>query len=104
MSSSLAIAAVTATLQRMLTSTTGGLTANLPPDVPGTLNLDSVSVTTKPPDKARASNANTNQVNIYLYHTVPNASLRNTDIPRKVRPGESAQPPVALTLHYLFSF
>jgi Pvc16 N-terminal domain len=104
MSSSLAIAAVTATLQRMLTSTDGGLLAHLPPDLPAALNLDSVSVTTKPPDKARASNANTNQVNIYLYHTAPNASLRNMDMQRKVRPGESAQPPVALTLHYLFSF
>ena len=103
MSNSLAIAAVTATLQRMLTSTTGGLTANLPLDLPGNLNLDSVSVTTKPPDKARAPNENTNQVNIYLYQTAPNAAFRNMDIPRKVRPGETAQPPVALTLHYLLS-
>jgi hypothetical protein len=103
MSNSLAIAAVTATLQRMLMSTTGGLTANLPPGVPGTFNLSSVSVTTKAPDKARPSAETANQVNIYLYQTAPNAAFCNADMPRKARPGEIAQPPVALTLHYLLS-
>jgi hypothetical protein len=103
MSNSLSIAAVTATLQRMLTSTSGGLTANLPPDLPTSLNLGSVSVSTKPPDKARAANDNSNQVNLYLYQTLPNAAYRNMDVPRKSRPGETAQPPVALTLHYLLS-
>jgi hypothetical protein len=103
MSNPLAIAAVTATLRRMLTSTSGGLTANLPPDLPTALNLDSVSVTTKPPDKARDGSEKTNQVNIYLYQTVANAAYRNMDLPRQTRPGEMAQPPVALTLHYLLS-
>ncbi len=103
MSNSLAIAAVTATLQRMLSSNATGLTANLPPDVPAGLNLNNVSVTTKPPDKARGPNDNTNQVNIFLYQATPNAAWRNLDLPRQVRPGETAQPPVALSLHYLFS-
>jgi Pvc16 N-terminal domain len=103
MSNSLAIAAVTATLQRMLTSTSGGLTANLPADIPTALNLGSVSVSTKPPDKARAANDNSNQINIYLYQTLPNAAYRNMDVPRQSRPGETAMPPVALTLHYLLT-
>jgi hypothetical protein len=42
-------------------------------------------------------------VNIYLYHTAPSAALSNMDMLRKVRGGELAQPPVALTLHYLVS-
>jgi hypothetical protein len=104
MSNSLAIAAVTATLQRMLSSATGGLTANLPAELPSSLNLTSVSVTTRPPDKARTQIDTGNQVNIYLYQAAPNATFRNMDMPRKVRPGETAQPPVALTLHYLLSF
>ena len=103
MSNSLAIAAVTATLRSMLDSASGGLTANLPKDIPSSLGLGNVTVTTNPPDKARGQNENSNQVNIYLYQTVPNAALRNMDMPRQVRPGETSQPPVALTLHYLLS-
>jgi hypothetical protein len=103
MSNSLAIAAVTATLQRMLNNSTSGLTKNLPPSLPPSLNLNTVNVTTKPPDKARAASDNSNQVNIFLYQSVPNAALRNMDMPRQVSPGETAQPPVALSLHYLLS-
>jgi hypothetical protein len=87
----------------MLMSATGGLTANLPAGLPSSLNLGSVAVTTKAPDKARPSAETANQVNIYLYHTAPNAALSNMDMPRKVRGGELAQPPVALTLYYLVS-
>jgi hypothetical protein len=100
MSNSLAIAAVTATLQKVLNDTQGGITATLPPGVPGNLGLSSVSVTTKPLDKARDANANDNQVNIFLYQTSPNAALRNMDLARQIRPGETALPPVALTLHH----
>jgi hypothetical protein len=103
MSNSLAIAAVTATLQNMLNDTQGGITATLPQGLPNNLGLGSVSITTKPLDKARAPNDNNNQVNIFLYQTLPNAAMRNMDMPRQVRPGETAQPPVALTLHYLLS-
>jgi hypothetical protein len=103
MSNSLAIAAVTATLQNMLNDTQGGIAATLPSGVPANLGLSSVSVTTKPLDKARGPTDNTNQVNIFLYQTLPNAAMRNLDMPRQVRPGETAQPPVALTLHYLLS-
>lgn len=60
-------------------------------------------MTTKPLDKARAVGDTTNQVNLFLYQTAPNAALRNMDMPRQVHPGETGQPPVALTLHYLLS-
>jgi uncharacterized protein DUF4255 len=102
MSNSLAIAAVTSTLQRMLDSSSGGLTKHLPDHLPSAWDIGNVTVTTKTPDKARAANT-TNQVNIYLYQTAANAAFRNTDLPPKVRRGESAQPAVALTLYYLIS-
>ena len=100
MSNSLAIAAVTATLQGMLNK---GLTADLPATVPASLNLNNAPVTTRPPDKARPTNDNRNQLNVFLYQTTPNAALRNTDLPARVRPGETGQPPLALNLHYLIS-
>lgn len=87
MSNPLAIAAVTATLRNLLTQ---GMTA----DLPGT------SVTTQPLDKARDGNTG-NQLNLFLYQTVPNAALRNMDMPRQVKPGETGWPPLALNLYYL---
>jgi hypothetical protein len=102
MSNPLAIAAVTATLQQMLSNTTSGVGSNLPANLPTTLNLTSFSVTTKPPDVARQGES-TNQLNLFLYQTIPNAAWRNMDMPRQVQPGETAMPPVALTLHYLLS-
>lgn len=103
MSNPLAIAAVTATLQRMLNDGADGVAANLPPDVPPALNLNSVNITTRPPDRARTANDTGNQLNLFLYQVLPNAALRNMDMPRQVRSGETAQPPAALTLHYLLS-
>src|SRR5262249_182056 len=41
------------------------------------------------------------QVNLFLYQTLPDAAWRNLDIPRRVRPGETGQPPLPLTLYYL---
>ena len=87
MSDSLAIAAVTTTLRNMLDS---GLNA----DVSGT------TVTTRPLDRARQGVAGS-QVNLFLYHTIPSAAWRNMDIPWKVKPGETGQPPLPLVLHYL---
>lgn len=89
MSNPLAIAAATATLRNLL---------QYVPTVDPT--LADTTVTTQPPDKARNTNR-TNQINLFLYQTAPNAALRNMDMPRQVKPGETAQPPLALTLHYL---
>jgi hypothetical protein len=103
MSNPLAIAAVTATLQQMLSNSTSGVGANLPSQLPSSLNLNSISVTTRPPDKARQANDTSNQLNLFLYQTAPNAAWRNMDMPRQTAPGEISMPPVALTLHYLLS-
>lgn len=88
MNTSLAIAAITDTLYRLLHR---GVTA----DVSG------ASVSTKPLDKVQ--NDNCNQINLFLYHTEPNAAWRNMDMPYQVRPGESAHPPLALNLYYLIT-
>ena len=89
MSNSLAIAAVTETMRKMLTT---GL---------GFANEDSVS--TKPPDKARDPNDNSDQINLFLYHVLPNAAWRNMDLPKQTRPGETSQPALALDLDYLIT-
>lgn len=90
MSNSLAIAAVTATLRNLLTQ---GVTA----DVPG------ATITTQPLDRARGSNGNGNQINLFLYQTVSNAAWSNMDMPRQVKPGETGHPPLALNLYYLLT-
>jgi hypothetical protein len=84
MSSPTAIAAVTATLRHLLDRGLGA-------DYPGT------RVTTRPPDKARDNSAG-NQVNLFLYHTLPNAAWRNRGLPDAAGPA-----PLALNLYYLLT-
>ncbi len=89
MSNALAIAAVTATLRNLLAAALKG-------------DLGSDEVTVKPPDKVRSATGNEKKgVNLFLYHISPNAAYRNMDLPGKVKPGESANPPLALNLYYL---
>jgi hypothetical protein len=90
MSNPLALAAVTVTLQAIL----NGVTTD--PD------LTDATVTILPPDKARGTN-NANQLNLFLYQILPNAAWRNQNIPSQVAPGETGNPPLALTLHYLLT-
>jgi hypothetical protein len=89
MSNSLAIAAVTATLSRLLGD-------SLKDDLGGG------SVTTRPLDKAR-DNSNNNQLNLFLYNVAIDGAWRNMDMPRQSRPGESGFPPLALNLFYLLT-
>jgi hypothetical protein len=89
MSNSLAIAAVTAALRNLLDR---GLNAELP----GT------RVTTRPPDKARDAAAG-NQVNLFLYQTLPNAAWRNIELPPPGGVPAGGPPPLALNLYYLLS-
>jgi hypothetical protein len=88
MSNALGIAAVTATLRNMIEK-------GIEPEGAG------IQVTTKPPDKARDGGSSPSQVNLFLYHTTFNGAWRNMDMPRQVRSGEIARPPLALNLHYL---
>jgi hypothetical protein len=83
--SALAIAATTATLQGILIK-----------------GLQISGVTVRPLDTAR-SPAGGEQVNLFLYQVSPNAGWRNMDVPRRVRAGETAQPPLPLTLFYLIT-
>jgi len=89
MSDSLAISAVTTTLRNLLDQ---GLKAE----------ISGMTVTTRPLDRAR-DGVNGNQVNLFLYHTLPDAAWRNRDIPWRIKPGETGYPPLALSLYYLIT-
>jgi hypothetical protein len=89
MSNFLAIATVTATLQRILQAA---------------INADNISaiVTTLKPD---AASGQVWSVNLYLYQVTPNAAWRNSDLPTRRSGGELVQrPQLALNLHYLLTF
>jgi Pvc16 N-terminal domain len=94
MSNALAIAATTLTLQSVLQS---GVLAD-----PDDVDLTDTTVTILPPDKARGT-GNANQLNLFLYQILPNAAWRNMNIPGQVAAGETGNPPLALTLHYLLT-
>ncbi len=67
-------------------------------------SLSGVNVTSLPIDKARSgTNTNSNQLNLYLYQTLPNANWRNLNPPGVSRPGENGTPPLALNLYYVFT-
>src|SRR6516162_8520179 len=89
MSNALAIAAVTATLQSILHD---GIATE----------LNDITVTVLPPDKARGNNTN-NQLNLFLYQITRNAAYANRDMPRHVQPGETGIPPLPLNFHYLLT-
>ncbi len=93
MSNALAIAAITATMRNLLENVNQGTG----------LDRTNVAITTKPPDKARDSNGTGNQLNLFLYQVLPNAAWRNMDIPQRIKPGETAIPPLALNLYYMLT-
>ena len=91
MSNYLAIATVTATLQRALQAVIGA-------DVPG------AKANTARPD-ATGHGLPEIGVNVFLYQITPNSVLRNADLPTRNSGGQAGQRPViALDLHYLLSF
>ena len=85
MSNQLAIAAVTATLRSLLVRGVG-----------------IQEVTARPLDNARRSTSG-NQLNLFLYQVLPDGSLRNQDMPRRTKPGETGYPPLPLVLYYLLT-
>jgi hypothetical protein len=90
MSNNAAIAAVTATLTKMIQEA-----------IAADPVVSSGTVTARPPDRARQG-ALVNQINLFLYRTSIDAAWRNQD-PPSARPGESAQPPLPLVLSYLIT-
>lgn len=90
-SSRLAIAAVTATLQSLL-------------QAPAHTAVPGAQVRTLRPDLLLADRAAPG-VNVFLYRVAPNASLRNAHLPTRRADGSLIQPPcVALDLAYVLSF
>jgi hypothetical protein len=98
MSTSAAISTVTAVIAKLLET---GIKLN--DDGSADTEMTDLDVSTLPPGKARPGTKTANQVNVFLYHVLPNAAMRNRDLPRTVRPGESALPPLALNLQYLIT-
>jgi len=91
MSNFLAIAAVSATLRRILNDAVSA-------DVPGS------TVTTARPDGGAGGTPVTG-VNLFLYQVTANAAGRNADLPTRRDDGTVVQRPrEALDLHYLLSF
>jgi Pvc16 N-terminal domain len=86
-SNAYAIAAVTATLRKILDEGVKDFVT---------------SVTILPLDKANDANGGP-QLNLFLYHVARNAAWINRDMPRHVQPGETSVPPLPLDLHYLIT-
>jgi hypothetical protein len=84
MSNSLAIAAITTTLKSLVSVALGG-----------------ASVTTKTPDRAESSSADS--LNLFLYHVVASTAWRNQAMQGYARPGETGQPALGLNLYYVLS-
>jgi hypothetical protein len=92
MSNPLAIAAVTAALRNLLQA---GLATD--PD------LNDITVTMQPLDRARVNGTTANQMNVFLYHVLPSGAWRNMDMPGRVRSGETGSFPLGLNLYYLLT-
>jgi hypothetical protein len=90
MSNSLAIATVTAALRNLIQK---GLDKDRFP-------VSGAKVSTQPPDEVKTG---ADLINLFLYQTAINGAWRNMDIPRRVKPGETGQPPLALNLYYLLT-
>lgn len=90
MSNPFAIAAVTATFRQLLSRVIEEPT------------LAGATVTTLAPDLARSGTGRA--LNLFLYQVMPNASLRNMDLPLRNSHGDlTSRPVLALNLHYLLT-
>jgi hypothetical protein len=97
MSSALAIAGVSAVLTDLLNN--GVVDHNLAAAV------GPVKVSAKPPDRVTPPNgADSNQLNLFLYHVAPNPGWRNVALPARDEEGSRlTNPPLALDLFYLLT-
>ena len=99
MSDARAIEAVTQTLRWLIGA---GVDGTLNPGAPPPpASLGGVHVTVYPPDQAQNTN-DERQLNLFLYQAQVDAALRNQQS-RTLLPGESAEPPLPLVLHYLLT-
>lgn len=88
MSNPLAIAAVTASLRRLLID-----------ELAADPLISGFSVSTKALSKAAEDSGS--RLNLFLYEVAPSPSLRDLDMPRGSVPGEPSNPSLALGLRYL---
>ncbi|MGE0397115.1 MAG: DUF4255 domain-containing protein [Kofleriaceae bacterium] len=95
MSNTLAIGAVTATLQQIL----GDIAVPIGGDPDPDPDLADAHVTCRPLDKAR-ENEMKSQLNLFLYQVQANPTFRNASY-SGVHDGESANQPLALNLYYV---
>lgn len=98
MSNALSIAAVTRTLRNLLEDVAATDFSGLPSDTRPTAQIE---ITTLPLSQAR--DASRNRLNLFLYQAVRNAAWNNMDIPRRTRPGEAGNAPLALDLFYMLT-
>lgn len=98
MSNVLAIAAVTQLLKDLLNDSL------INGDVSTALGADFI-VTALPPDRVISETGDQpTQLNLFLYGVMPNAALRNADLPTRGRDGSLKQRPrLALDLHYILT-
>jgi Pvc16 N-terminal domain len=85
-----AIAAVSKTLQNLLSDRMEDLTAN------------PVTVTLAPPD-VTITGISGRRLNLYLFEVAENGSLKNQELPGNGNPGAYGRPPLSLDLHYLMT-
>ena len=94
MSTAAALAATTEMIRSIVLDATSALWPKLDVAAP--------RVSTIPPDRIGADDGD--QLNLFLYRTVPNPGWRNAELPiRNVNGTRLTQPPLALDLHYLLS-
>jgi len=96
-SSALAIAAVTAVIKDLLNN--GAIANDL-----SALAGNPVRVTSKAPDLLKTGADEEPGLNLFLYHTTHNTTLRNSALPAfNPRGDRVSNPPLALDLHYLLT-
>jgi len=98
MSNTLAIGAVTSTLQQILNEVATPLPGDPNPDP----ELADGFCSVKPLDVAR-ENEGKNQLNLFLYQMQANGTFRNMDYNGSVHSGESGQQPLAINLFYVLT-
>jgi len=93
MSNALAIAGVTAALKDVVDRHLDGLDLSA---------IGSVGVTALPLDRIATGDNEPNQINLFLYQVSANGGWRNNGLPTRDGSGQrTANPPLALDLHYL---
>ena len=97
MSNALAIASVSAVLKDLLN--------NAAIDHQLSNVVGEVKVSALPPDRVLVEGTpETSRINLFMYQVTPNSGWRNVDLPSRDGTGErTANPPLALDLHYLVS-